>query len=69
MLEHFFIVRAYYENGKPQFIIDTELEENAFPQGTVIDSETDQWLSSADKEHAEDNKELASILVERMSKA
>ena len=69
MLEHFFIVRAYYHNGKPEFIIDTELEEQAFPQGTVIDSETDQWSSSADKENADDNKELASILIERISKA
>lgn len=69
MLEHFFIVRAYYENGKPQFSIASDLEDDAFPQGSVLDGETDQWSSWTDDEIVDENEELSSILVERMSKA
>lgn len=44
MKEHYFVVRARLnDEGKPEFVIASDMEDARFPEGTVWNEETQQW--------------------------
>jgi len=67
--EHFFVIRATLKNGKPQFELAPEMEDDVFIEGSVLDTKTKQWESWMDEDNLEDNELLSGKLIEKIAKA
>jgi hypothetical protein len=55
MKEHFYIIRAYEQDGLRQFQIAGDMEDVCFMAGTVLNTATNKWETAYDDDENEEN--------------